>query len=175
MRGAAGAVSSVVGGGQGRALVRQEKPPCPRTPVQVHCGQGLEYCSFQLSTLWSAKAPTGLWQSADHPKSGHQRDRPASSPSQDHLHWQTGLSKVPREANRSCLASGSTQSSPFSCTVPMEGHSSALYLPRPSPTLPYPCLLISLKAFAAPEGEFPHTMIHRPTACICHPNLSRAQ
>lgn len=155
------------------------KAPCARTPVQVHCRQGLKHCSVQLGTLGSANVPKGLWQCADQPKNGHERERPASSPSQDPLHWQTGLSKVPREANRSCIPSGSTKSSPFSylsCTVPVQGHSSALHLPWHF-SLTLSCLShsITLKAFAAPEGEFPHTMIHRPTACICHPNLSRAQ
>lgn len=174
MRGAAGAVSSVVGGGQGRVLGRQEKPPVHGPPCRCTAGR-------DWSTAPSSSVPSGL---QTHPEDCgkvltnprmvmREKDLPPALPRILSTSSQ-GSARCPGRPTGAASHLAALSPVPFP-TCPVHSPCRVIAQPR---TLPYPfplILSISLKAFAAPEGEFPHTMIHRPTACICHPNLSRAQ
>lgn len=134
-------------GGKVGCWGRQEKHP-HGTPVQVHCRQGLEHCFFQLSILRAANAPTRLWQSADQPKSGHETDRLLPALPSVLSAGRQGSARFPGKPTGAASHLGSTKSGPFSylpCIVPVQGHSSALYLLWHSP--PFPFLLIPQHQF----------------------------
>ena len=151
----------------------------------------MECCSLQFSALQAANARTGLWQTAYKPKSDNLRgtDLAPALP---------GVLSADRQGSPGCPgkptgavsrpAAPSPVPFPTCPAQPCAGSqpnkrppssSSALSLPwhSPHPSLTLACSShsTSLKALTAPEGQPLHIMIHGPTACICHPNLSRAQ
>lgn len=178
MRGAAGAVSAVVGGGQGRALGRREMPPAHGPPCRCTAGR-------DWSTAPSSSAPSGLQM---HPQDcGKVLTNPRVVMRETELPpalprilsaGRQGSARCPGKPTGAASHLAALSPVPFPAQSPcrvIAQHCTFPGPPHPSLTPACSSHSISLKAFAAPEGEFPHTMIHRPTACICHPNLSRAQ
>lgn len=107
MRGAAGAVSSVVGGGQGRVLGRQEKPPVHGPPCRCTAPSSSAPLGLQMHPRDCGKVLTNPRMVVRERKTCLQ-PFPGSSPLADRA--QQGA----QEANRSCIPSGNTKSSPFS-------------------------------------------------------------